>query len=74
MSCGCGCNNCGEEKPRVNGTEVTILSGLDNTRNHQARANDGGNETKSKTGTYAIVGTALTVALIAAYMSCRKGS
>lgn len=73
MSCGCGCNNCGDEKPRVNGTEVTILSGLGNSH-HKGRANDGHTGTKSNTGTYAIVGTALTVALIAAYMSCRKGS
>ncbi len=73
MSCGCGCNTCGDEKPRVNGTEVTILSGLGNAHNN-ARANGPDNDKKSNSGTYAIVGTELAVALVAAYVSRRKGS
>ena len=73
MSCGCGCNNCGDEKPRVNGTEVTILSGVGGTHSN-ARSNDGHTQPKSNSGTYAIIGTALVVALFAAYNSCRKGS
>ena len=71
MSCGCGCQNCGNEMPRVNGTEVTLLSGLSDK--NQVRAN-GEDNAKPKSGAYAVAGVALVVALVAAYSSCKRGS
>ncbi|MHA2135654.1 MAG: hypothetical protein ACXAEN_17060 [Candidatus Thorarchaeota archaeon] len=71
MSCGCGCQNCGNETPRVSGTEVTLLSGLSNK--NQVRANGETGE-KPKSGAYAVAGVALVVALVAAYSSCKRGS
>jgi hypothetical protein len=41
MSCGCGCNSCGDT-PKVSGTEVTILSGT-----KAARKNGDGISSKS---------------------------
>jgi hypothetical protein len=65
MSCGCGCNNCGDAKtPTVSGTEVTILSGLDQ---HSPRSNGNG-ESSPKTGLYMVLGSVLALAATAAFV------
>jgi hypothetical protein len=67
--CSCGCNNCGDKPaaPRMNGTEVTVLSGT-RAGHVVARKNDG--ETLSK-GNYIVLGSAAAVALIAFFVSRR---
>jgi len=64
MSSGCSCTSCScaSKTPNVNGTEITVLSGLGDASN--ARSNDGDNST-SQTGTYIVLGTALILAGLA---------
>lgn len=63
--CGCGCNNCGgsTELARLNGTEVTILSG---TNSEKARQNPGP-DGDSKFGTYAVIASAVVLAAIVGF-------
>ena len=43
MSCGCGCKNCdGDHK--LNGTEITVLSGLDKTRHNPGHSDSSTNQ------------------------------
>lgn len=64
MSCGCGCNNCGDSKtPKMNGTEVTILSGTDTFK--PARKNGG----ETETGVYTVAISALAIAALAFFVT-----
>ena len=66
MSCGCGCKNCdGDHK--LSGTEITVLSGLDNSRHNPGHSGSSTNQ-----GWY-ILGAAAVVA-IAAVFTMKKGS
>ena len=67
--CGCGCNNCGDKTvaPRMNGTEVTVLSG---TRTGHVGSRKNGDDTISK-GNYIVLGAAAMVALVAFFVSRR---
>lgn len=65
--CGCGpCTTCGESTKlaRLNGTEVTILSGThseDKARSNPSSDND------SKFGTYAVIASAVVLAAIVGF-------
>jgi len=65
----CGCNGGGEKAlaPRMNGTEVTVLSGTRAGHVH-ARKNDGDSSNK---GNYIVLGAAAAVGLIAFFVSRR---
>lgn len=65
MSCGCNsCPDCGSSNtnlvPRMNGTEVTVLSGLDDTK-----ANSKENPAPSNHGLYIVLGVAGLLAALA---------
>ena len=62
MSCGCGCNTCGDT-PKVSGTEVTILSGT------KPVARQNGEDDVSKTGTYIVAASAVAVAAVAFFVT-----
>ena len=66
MSCGCGCNNCGNAH-KLNGTEITVLSGLD-----KPRANPEQSDSSTNQGWF-VLGAAAVVA-IAAVFTMKKGS
>jgi hypothetical protein len=65
MSCGCGCNSCGDT-PKVSGTEVTILSGTKPAARHN------GPDGASKTGTYIVAASAVAVAAVAFFVTRRS--
>ena len=62
MSCGCGCNSCGDT-PKVSGTEVTILSGTKPAARHN------GGENAPKAGTYIVAASAVAVAAVAFFVT-----
>ena len=64
MSCGCGCNNCGDT-PKMNGTEITVLSGLRTNGNEGSSNSNISNpsENNNKTNTYLVVGAAVIFAI-----------
>lgn len=64
MNCGCGCNNCGDSTPKVNGTEVTILSGTSSS----VRRN-GDDDASPNKGMYVVVGSAVVVAAVAFFVT-----
>ena len=61
MSCGCGCNNCGDT-PKMNGTEITVLSGL-RTNGDENISTDSSANSNSKMNTTLIVGAAIVFAV-----------
>lgn len=61
MSCGCGCNNCGDT-PKMNGTEITVLSGL-RTNGDENISTDSSTNNNSKMNTTLIVGAAIVFAV-----------
>lgn len=64
----CGCNSCGDCSPRLNGTEVMILSGTDGQKSTTATSSE------SKTGLYMVLGTALALALVVGFTKNNKKS
>jgi hypothetical protein len=61
--CSCGCGSCGDKSlPRLNGTEVTVLSGTRETFSNRARKNDG---EVSRKGDYVVIAAAVGIAAIA---------
>lgn len=67
---GCdSCQNCGSSKPRMNGKEITILSGLRNNGAEQSQITGGGDSDTSNLGRYAVVGSAIILAVIAGFAS-----
>lgn len=65
MSCGCGCNDCGDT-PKVSGTQVMLLSGTKPARQNDATAAEG---LGHKKGVYIVAGSAIAVAAIAFFMT-----
>lgn len=66
--CACGCGSCGDSSPRLNGTEVMILSGTE-TKASETKATS-----ESKTGLYMVLGTALALAAIVGFTKSHKKS
>lgn len=66
--CGCGCNNCGDSKPRMNGKEITILSGLRENDEKSQVTNNSDSDT-SNVGRYAVIGSAIILAVVAGFAS-----
>ena len=66
---GCGCNNCADcgdstaMTPKMNGHQVTILSGT------EARLNGKPEDEDRKSGTYFVIGSALFLATVAFFTS-----
>ena len=66
---GCvSCQSCGSSKPRMNGKEITILSGLRDNGAEQSQITSGDSDT-SHLGRYAVIGSAVILAVIAGFAS-----
>lgn len=60
--CGCGsCGSCGNT-PKMNGTEVTLLSGTKHSHSRQ-------NGSESKSDLYMVLGATAVIAVVAALMA-----
>ena len=69
--CGCGsCGSCGDSKPRMNGKEITILSGYRSNESGEGstEATRSGNE-PSNVGKFTVIGSAIVLAIIAGFAS-----
>ena len=68
MSESSSCQSCGNSKPRMNGKEITILSGLRENSTEQSQITSGDSDT-SNIGRYAVIGSAIVLAVIAGFAS-----
>jgi|ETNvirenome_6_85_1030632.scaffolds.fasta_scaffold05495_7 hypothetical protein len=67
--CGCNsCQGCSSSEPRMNGKEITILSGLRENNSEQSQITNSDSDT-SNVGRYAVVGSAIILAVIAGFAS-----